>query len=143
MFAAGLDWISIQRWGRWRSFIFHEYVWRDAARSLHFGERISNTPGLNKYLIEVAPQHTPSSSFPLPDFHTGFVSRQQVEREPSVSVVYLGRIAHPNGCRSSRVPSTQAPRPLYLSLFGGSFSSRRFGAFLISPTVQIRDLWPC
>ena len=55
LFAAGLDWISIQRWGRWRSFIFHEYIWHDAGRFLHFGDRIASTSGLNKYLAEVAP----------------------------------------------------------------------------------------
>ena len=70
LLASGLDWISIQRWDRWRSFIFHEYIWHDADRFLHFGEQIANTSGLNKYLIEVSPQHT-SATITLPPFHTG------------------------------------------------------------------------
>ena len=70
LFQAGLDWITIQRWGRWRSFIFYEYVWRDAAAFLNLGERIASTSGLNKYLVEVAPLHTPPAK-EIPAFHTG------------------------------------------------------------------------
>ena len=35
LFSVGIDWMAIQRWGRWRSFIFHEYVWRDSVGFAH------------------------------------------------------------------------------------------------------------
>ena len=50
LFAAGLDWIAILSWGRWRSFVFYEYVWRDAAGFLHLGKKVASTKGLGKYL---------------------------------------------------------------------------------------------
>ena len=98
MFAAGLDWISIQRWGRWRSFISHEYIWHDADRFLHFGERIASTFVLNKYLVEVAPQHTPGPIQILPDFHMGRsytgCSRLDLRQEENLAPL----LNHPLGC---------------------------------------------
>ena len=71
LFASGVDWIAIQRWGRWRSFIFHEYVWHDSMAFLHLGERIASTRGLNTLLVDVAPLHVRDPKDTTLPFHTG------------------------------------------------------------------------
>ena len=71
LFASGIDWVTIQRWGSRRSFISHEYVWRDSEARPHLGEKIATTQGLNRFLADVAPLRTRSPIGELPDFHTG------------------------------------------------------------------------
>ena len=38
LYADGIDWGAIRRWGRCRSFVFREYVWREAVGFLRIGE---------------------------------------------------------------------------------------------------------
>ena len=71
LFSSGIDWVNEQRWGRWRSFTFHEYVWRDSESFLHLGERIASTHGLNRFLADVPPLHVRHPTEELPDFHNG------------------------------------------------------------------------
>ena len=116
LFAEGLDWISIQRWGRWRSFIFHEYTWHDADRFLHFGERIASTSGVNKYLAEVAPQQTLQPFDSMPDFHTGRSYHEPQKSERCQMQIHGLSSSRPLGCTFSfRFPapySFLAPRSL-------------------------------
>ena len=55
LFSAGVDWITIQRWGRWKSFAFHDYIWHDYSGFMDLGSKIASTRGLNKFLVDVAP----------------------------------------------------------------------------------------
>ena len=71
LFASGIYWITIQRWGRWRTFIFHEYVWHDSMAFLHLGERIASTKGLQTLLVDVAPLHVRQTTSESTPFHTG------------------------------------------------------------------------
>ena len=71
LFMAGIDWITIQRWGRWESCISHEYIWNDTRGFLHLGKKIAKTQGLTKYLVDVAPMHSGKDDIRLPLFHTG------------------------------------------------------------------------
>ena len=57
LFSAGVDWITIQRWGRWKSFAFHDYIRRDYSGFMDLGIKIAATRGLNKFLVDVAPSH--------------------------------------------------------------------------------------
>ena len=71
LFSSGVDWIAIHRWGRWRSFIFQEYIRRDASAFMHLGERIASSTGLTKFLVEVAPRHKPNLKELPHTFQTG------------------------------------------------------------------------
>ena len=37
LFPAGVDWVAIQRWGRWESFVFHQYIWHDHSGFMELG----------------------------------------------------------------------------------------------------------
>ena len=71
LFSGGVDWISIQRWGRWKSFAFHDYVWHDYTGFMELGCRIASTKGLNKFLVDVAPNHKKVRFETSPDHTTG------------------------------------------------------------------------
>ena len=57
LFSAGVDWVAIQRRGRWKSFVFHQYIWHGHSGFMELGGEIASSAGLNKFLIEVAPLH--------------------------------------------------------------------------------------
>ena len=69
MFAANVDWIIIQRWGRWKSLAFHAYIWHDFSGFLDLVAEVASARGLNKFLVDVAPHHK-RVRFDSPSAHT-------------------------------------------------------------------------
>ena len=127
LFSAGVDWITIQRWGRWKSFAFHDYIWHDFTGFVDLGQKIAATKGLNKHLVEVAPHHTRtprdgqpsgrtgcclfSSSFFTVAVHLRHGAYHRFPFTPTESVVSLGFPRYsflcwiPCGSRFSRYPT--------------------------------------
>ena len=71
LFNAGENWITIQRWGRWKSYIFHEYIWEDNSSFVHLGERIALSHSHTEHLVALAPQHQRPPKENVPLFHSG------------------------------------------------------------------------
>ena len=75
LFVSGGNWIAIQRWGRWKSCISHEYIWEDNAGFIHLGERIASTHGHTDFMVGIAPQHIRRPTSHMPLFRTGSSGR--------------------------------------------------------------------
>ena len=50
LYAAGIDPIDIQRWGRWKSAIYTRYIWHDNLRLQHISEALTSTTKLAEHL---------------------------------------------------------------------------------------------
>ena len=85
LFAAGVDSITIQRFGRWRSLIFHEYIWNGYSGFLHLGKGMATTTGLTKFLVEVAPTHRKTRFDPVIPYTTGGIRTTQPLETPITS----------------------------------------------------------
>ena len=50
LYAAGVDPIDIQRWGRWKSSIYMRYIWHDNLRLHHLSEALTAPTSLTSHL---------------------------------------------------------------------------------------------
>ena len=73
----------MRRWGRWRSLIANEYVWRDSSGFLALGDRIAPTKGLTEFSAEAAPLRKKTRPGPSTLYRNGgsFI-------RPHVSLIY-------------------------------------------------------
>ena len=121
LFSAGVDWITIQRWGRWKSFAFHDYVWHDFSGFMDLGVKIASTKGLNKHLVEVAPYHKRVSFAPTSANTTG----------TSFDLPFPGPLLSTTVVSCFSLPILlSSVRNLVLDCFIGSFDWDRFASSL-------------
>ena len=84
LFSAGADWVTIHRSGRWKSFAFHEYAWRDFTGFLDLCAKIAPAKGLGKFLADVDPYRKKARFEATPPFSDSRVptSTRQARRTP-------------------------------------------------------------
>ena len=88
LFSAGIDWVTIQRWGRWRIFIFHEYM-ASFGRFSRSGRKHPRREGARQIFGGSPPATKETRLDVTPVFHTG---RHSFSFRSFVSVPrYLGR----------------------------------------------------
>ena len=97
LYLAGINWITIQRFGRWKSCIFHEYIWAESAGFSHLGEAIASVQGPNHQIENLAKLHLKRTALPMPLFHTGACNTDTESGEISS--------ANPNFSRGINYPS--------------------------------------
>ena len=94
LFSAGVDWITIQRCGRWKSLASHDYIRHDFSGFVDLGRKIAATRGLNKHLVGVAPHHSRTSQHGFSEGRTGCCLRAHPALE-SGSLPSLAFKLHP------------------------------------------------
>ena len=140
--------MAIKRWGRWRSFIPHEYIWRDSEPFLHLGSKVANTHGLNKFLAEVAPLHILSPTEELSAFHTWKSVRATGATWSSIpfslpqSTIYIVRLNIPSGVKL-RISRAVLGLPLdvsalyFVSRISGLLDNNCINASIFSLTLPL------